>query len=314
LDLEPFIEADPEFDLKDFYPQALEAFRWEGKLWGLPVTVSPQVIFYNKELFNQAGVEYPEPDWTWDAFLSKVSLLTSEDEKQYGFLDMPLDSQYVVPLSILFPVIVSRTGSLSEFPLSFDDPRMVNAVEWYFSNIRWELEIPPVSEDERKNLIMEGKVAMWIDLARQAGYYRSKLRERYEIGVVPLPGGKTRAAAFLYDGYFISQKSEHPGECWKWIKYLSMHLLPEEYGGWGLPAFQPLAESPQLWEKLGEEVQAYHECLQYEAISSPALFGDYPAFYHRWEAFIKALKRIAQGADIEATLRKAETSIVEPRE
>jgi len=70
LSLDPLLDADPAFPIDDFYPQLLDSFRREGRLWGLPSGTTPYVIEYNKDLFDAAGVAYPAPGWTTDDFLA----------------------------------------------------------------------------------------------------------------------------------------------------------------------------------------------------------------------------------------------------
>ncbi len=49
-----------------YYPRALEAFQYDGKQYGLPESFSTVLLYYNTELFDQAGLAYPTADWTWD--------------------------------------------------------------------------------------------------------------------------------------------------------------------------------------------------------------------------------------------------------
>jgi multiple sugar transport system substrate-binding protein len=49
-----------------YYPRALEAFQYNGEQLALPETFSTVLMFYNKDLFDQAGLEYPTTEWTWD--------------------------------------------------------------------------------------------------------------------------------------------------------------------------------------------------------------------------------------------------------
>ena len=90
LDLGDFIEAscpdleerieDVCLDLEDFYPGPLDQFRWQGTLWGLPDTAAPTVLFYNKEMFDAAGLAYPDDDWTYEDMRQAARLLTLDRE------------------------------------------------------------------------------------------------------------------------------------------------------------------------------------------------------------------------------------------
>jgi multiple sugar transport system substrate-binding protein len=61
LDLTDRISAA---DLEDFFPGPLEQFEWNGSLWAIPSTAAPEIVFYNKAMFDAAGLDYPTSDWT----------------------------------------------------------------------------------------------------------------------------------------------------------------------------------------------------------------------------------------------------------
>jgi multiple sugar transport system substrate-binding protein len=69
LNLQPLLADDPSFPLDDFYPQALSALRWQGDLWGPPADIHLKVLYYNRLVFDQMGVEYPRFDWNLDDFM-----------------------------------------------------------------------------------------------------------------------------------------------------------------------------------------------------------------------------------------------------
>ena len=52
-------------DLDDFYPGPVDQFRWDGRLWGVPDTASPEFVFYDKAAFRDAGLEPPDDAWTY---------------------------------------------------------------------------------------------------------------------------------------------------------------------------------------------------------------------------------------------------------
>lgn len=79
---------DPEF-LEDYYPNILEAHKVDGKLYGVPLYVSPFILFYNKDLFAKAGLDPDQPPKTYEEMLAmseKLSQLKTEDgNKVYAF-------------------------------------------------------------------------------------------------------------------------------------------------------------------------------------------------------------------------------------
>jgi len=89
-DLTPYIEKDAEFSMDDFFPEVVERFTVDGQVQAIPRDTAPfACVFYNKDLFDKFGVDYPTDDWTWDDMLEKAQALTVRDAAnrvtQYGF-------------------------------------------------------------------------------------------------------------------------------------------------------------------------------------------------------------------------------------
>src|SRR5260221_12768884 len=68
----------------DFYPQALAAFTRNNVLDCVPQNLSGTVVYYNKDLFQKAKVDFPQAGWNWDDFLKTAQALTNSTTKQYG--------------------------------------------------------------------------------------------------------------------------------------------------------------------------------------------------------------------------------------
>ena len=60
----------------DFYPGPLAQFEWQGTIWGLPDTAAPEVVFYNKDMFDAASLPYPTDAWTFEDMRTAAVLLT----------------------------------------------------------------------------------------------------------------------------------------------------------------------------------------------------------------------------------------------
>lgn len=85
LPLDSYIEADEDFDLSDYPESLLTPLRYEDQLYALPQEVSPYVIYYNKDMFEAAGLDLPTDDWTIDEFYESAKALTDPDNNVYGF-------------------------------------------------------------------------------------------------------------------------------------------------------------------------------------------------------------------------------------
>lgn len=83
--LDHFIKSDPDVAMDDFYQGLLVYNRMNGNLYGLPSGFSTRVMYYNKKLFDEAGVPHPTSGWTWDDFKAAAKQLSKPEKKQFGF-------------------------------------------------------------------------------------------------------------------------------------------------------------------------------------------------------------------------------------
>ena len=95
---------DSKINLDDFEASALEAMTWNGELYQLPYTANTCILYYNADLFDAAGVEYPTTDWddtswNWDAFVEMAKKLTLDSEGRNA-LDPDFDAENIVQFGV----------------------------------------------------------------------------------------------------------------------------------------------------------------------------------------------------------------------
>lgn len=263
LSLDPFLDADSSIDKDDFYPIVMDTFEAQGLTWGLPGTIIISLIEYNKDLFDEAGVDYPGADWTIDEFLDIAVAMTEGDgdNKQYGYM-----SELFEPSDML--TMIDRLGadlvdSSADPPqLAFLAPETIEAVRWYTS-LTTEHGVKPIlltdllgaavtAVQEQQAILDQGRVAMWVNSTFDVDF-GSEEGNGQRTGAVPLPAGlgENQGSGFSSaTGYFISAGTEARQACWEWIKFMT-----EQPGlGSGLPARQEVAESDAYREKMGPEL------------------------------------------------------------
>ena len=98
LNLQPYLDKNPDM-LKGVYPQTLEAYKTPDGMYGLPRDFQTVVLFYNKDMFDAAGVAYPTVEWTYDDLRNAAKQLTKVDADgkttQYGFDADPWDMELI---------------------------------------------------------------------------------------------------------------------------------------------------------------------------------------------------------------------------
>ena len=78
LNMSPLLRDDPQTQ-DFFYSPMLDNFRWDDGVWALPVSVSPAILYYRKEMFDDAGLAYPDSSWQLDDFSNALQILTIKD-------------------------------------------------------------------------------------------------------------------------------------------------------------------------------------------------------------------------------------------
>jgi multiple sugar transport system substrate-binding protein len=267
LSMEPFFAADSDLGKEDFYPSVMDQFTYQGQVWGLPGSVTVNVMSYNKDLFDAAGLDYPSVTWTTSDFLELATALTQgEDENaQYGYASNFFEVNDLVAL-------IDRLGgdmlddSVDPPRVVFNTPGVVEAVRWYASlttvhgvkpTLDTEVEDFRALEQERQAMIDQGRVAMWTDASGVRVFRGFGGETNLNTGIAPLPLGPNSAEGSGFqsvDGFFISAQTDARQACWTWITFLTEQPNVAS----GLPARQSVAESDAYRQEVGaEQAEAY---------------------------------------------------------
>lgn len=90
LDLTDYIKKDTEYKLEEQYESAIETLKVDGKVYGIPSNMGMNVLYYNKDHFDETGISYPTDEWTWDDIIQAAKKLTKRDKigktERYGIM------------------------------------------------------------------------------------------------------------------------------------------------------------------------------------------------------------------------------------
>jgi multiple sugar transport system substrate-binding protein len=231
VNLTPYLDQDQEFQKDDFVPGILDTFTTENKLWAVPSGFNPAVLYYNKDLFDKAGVAYPTADWTMDDFVAAATAITDPENKVFGYAT-PQSGDSPDVLMFVYALGGRILDSLQNpTTATFDDPKTIAAVEWYNKLVN-EYNGAPTPEQMQAVFggggqavyrgILEGRVGMWVGWYGDRGGATWPVKwDNLKWGMAPLPRGETPITMAFGDGYFINAKSEQKDACWKWVNFLS---------------------------------------------------------------------------------------------
>lgn len=211
--LDTFIENTPEFEIEDFEESILEGLSWDGNQLAIPYDFGPYILYYNKDIFDQYGVEYPDENMTWDEFLEKAKATTQGEH--YGFTMMFAQNTHVIPF------IWSNGGDFMDEDAAVSqmaDPKTMEAVQFISDMMHEHKVIPPISDPGNETLYRDqfyaGKVAMYIDGPWNFGNIRSKADFDWDITTFP-EGSSGSITPVAGSGFGIYTGSEKKEEAWK---------------------------------------------------------------------------------------------------
>lgn len=223
--LGPYLDKSSVVREADFFPEALAPFRLNGVLNCIPQNASNLVVYWNKDLFDQAGVAYPKAEWTWDEFLKTAQALTRDTNGDGKIDQFGLGTE--ADLLRLAPFIWQNGGEIvnnesKPTQLTIDSAASQEAIRWVV-DLQVKHHVVPSPEDEIvesfETRFMDGKIAMFINQRRGVGMYRDNAKFNWD--VAPLPRNKRAAGVLQADAYCIPIASNHKANAWKLVEFAS---------------------------------------------------------------------------------------------
>jgi len=245
LNLQPYIQKD-NFDLTDFYDSSLTCYQTADGYYGLPRDVQPSVMYYNKDMFDEAGVPYPDDTWTWDTLIEMGQKLT-KDRDGDGTTDQFAIWADLWDMELYWAsAIWQNEGEILNADYTktlLGEPADMGAWQYIYDLIfKYKIMPTPSAAEQFGDPFESGNAAM-----TPAGHWVVPLYSKVDFnwGVAPLPKGKTRASIVNSVGFVVAKDSKHPDESWAFLKYL---IGPQGQAkvtslGLGVPAIKSIANS-----------------------------------------------------------------------
>ncbi len=286
--LDPLIDADldRELFLNDIPPDLLSMNRVNGELYALPVTSQPTVMYYNKDIFSEMGVEPPTLDWNLADFFTLASTISAEDI--YGFV--PIDGHEFLNFLLAEQEIQLYDLTSATPVLNFNDPKVLGIVtklvdmseNGIIPPVNYQIDISKNNSSQRYSLVQDGNAAMWMNFAGlDYGFFAPPEGPNFEVGVIPLPStGKLFPPSYQGVSLYISRQAEQPKACWQWFKYLSAQ--PNAFRG--IPVHYSVIESAQFDTIIGSELATIYQTVMSQ--HRQELILDYDELYSSYPLYV----------------------------
>lgn len=265
--LNPYIEDRGEEYKANFY-EALWNYNSVGEnVYGLPVGYTTHVVYYNKDLFDKAGLEYPKAGWTWEEFQAASEKITNKDDKTTGFAFPGKPDPYDFEMYLWGngASYVDEEGNLDG---NLNSPESIETFEMFHNML--EKEIAITSESWGDTEMKSGKVGMIINGA----WYLSAFEEAgINFGVVEVPSFEDTPSASIVSssGVAMSKYSEHKEEAFRFMEFWTGEQANKERLSFELPVLKSVVESEKLEEDPTKKV--FYSMLEQSEGHTPTSFN-----------------------------------------
>lgn len=266
--LDPYINGDNPLDMDVFFPGVAAFGQVGGETYYLTKDYSPLVLYYNKDHFDEAGLEYPTAEWTWDDLLNAALALTvdgdgnnaasedfdSGDIERWG---IQIPNSWGDPLWLrgVLPLIYQNGGSVISEDGTTTEGYMngeatVGALEWYLALFN-EHFVAPTREDTSAfagvDMFQSGLVSMqWTGRWPLKDYIANP---DLNFGTSGLPAGSEgKANALCWAGFAMYSGTENADAAWAFLKHITAEQGAEAFADYAFTAVQSIADSQGLSE------------------------------------------------------------------
>ncbi|MBN5407238.1 sugar ABC transporter substrate-binding protein [Serratia marcescens] len=299
--LAPYIK-DSGLQLDDVVASSVKAYQYDGQQMAIPRDVDSIAVWYNKKLFDQAGVSYPTSDWSWDDLKNKATALKS-GLKGAAFplvMDLSIDGQDSY-MNLLFQNgnhIVPKDGQ----PTDIANDKSI----WVYQQLQGMMKdglmpsAQQMSEVKTENIFQSNRAAMVYAGSWLAAPFANNPLINDHIGVVMMPKIERQSGVAHSLAFAMSAKSAHKQAAWKYIAFMSSEASQAELAKVVIPANKTAAK---VWAQQIQKVDVSPYIQTLEVTQAyPTAGTNTPKWQNMW---IASLKKIFMGADAKQEMDKS---------
>jgi len=257
FDLSSFIESD--LNKNDFYMNLFDAVKdlsGTDSYYAFPYALVTTCLYYNKDAFDEAGISYPDSDWTWDNFRD-APIKHTKDINKDGTIDQ-WGYWFYGRYAHIESWVYSNNGSLiNRDAMKYaPDSNALEAISFLTDLVLKDKAAPSkkeMSAFRQQDVFPQGAAAMFVDGSWNIDNNRSVAGDSIKWGIAELPKGPKGNGSLTYgwpDSLAISPNTEHADAAWKFTRFAAGEGLSMDMVMAGkIPSYRPLTESEAFLEK-----------------------------------------------------------------
>lgn len=252
----------------------------DGKYWGVPQGIQIAVLYYNKDMFDEAQVDYPTEDWTWDDLKAAAEKLTKDSNGKYAN-DSAFDKNKISQYGLTFfsitegwmTVLKSYGGGVLDESLTqsiIDSPENKAALDWIVDGMQRELlPTPSDLKSFQSNMAPFPSKAAAMRIGIYARTIDANAAElNYDVTLLPKgPEGK-RFSPVIANSWVINKKVDGAvaDAAWEWVKFWATEdEVQKEWASLGeaVPVKKSVANSEQFLSGTPANKQAFLDSFEF---------------------------------------------------
>jgi multiple sugar transport system substrate-binding protein len=239
--LKPFIDADPDVNVDDFFKPISNGLSFKDELYAFGYDLGPIMLIYNKDMFEAKGVDLPSPTepMSWDQFRETATALTDAANGEYGYVIQPNFTSTI-------PWLWSGGGDYmneEETESLLNTPESLEALNFVVSMITEDEIAAPITDLANTQFAPEAFNSGKIGMTQNGPWQFVNLRKdaAFAFDIAPLPAGPAGSVTWVAgSGFGISNTTKNADAAWKALKVITStdSLMKTAAAGRGYPARQ----------------------------------------------------------------------------
>ncbi|PXA98731.1 sugar ABC transporter substrate-binding protein [Nostoc sp. 3335mG] len=293
MPLDDFVAENSGFS--DFAPSLFEQGSYKGVLNYIPIGWNNIMINYNRDLFDKAGLAYPERGWTWDQFRETAKALTVRDASgtvtQFGY-EVPNQNFFVLPWFFSNGTSILNADWTASNML---DPKVAETLQFLYDLIHVDGVSPIPGAEMMDNQFMAGQVAM---INRGQWIVQNAKANNLNMDIAVPPMKEKEATIIGFGAYAIAGNTPNADLAKALVLELTSEETQREQGerGGGVPG-RKSAASTEAFLAFPPSAFLYYETLPFTIpVPSPANFQEVEKIFIRhYTAMMSGQETIADG-------------------
>jgi multiple sugar transport system substrate-binding protein len=287
LNLADLAAADPDFDVNVFYPQQVQELTYnpetmsnEGALWGLPRDASSFALYFNQDLFDEAGIDNPivqleNGEWTWESFQAAAEAIAALGDDVYG---IGMNAWWANP-GLFINAAGSSFFNEDRTACGLDNEGTTVALTFLQNLYALDGVAVPYGTDAEPPFI-SGNLGMFLNGRWATPNTIANAEFNWDVAEVPF-GPEGQSNWLFWGAYVVNANTEHPEQAFELLQNLTSTEVQAQVTALG--ANIPSRNTPEAIEAFlnstpGLNNAAFTNALQYAVAEAPLWAGSWPGY------------------------------------